>query len=63
MMVTINSSQDTNVSAISDLRSTNNVFLTELITVVGQQFVKLQADLKHSQADGIKVNPTSLLPS
>lgn len=55
-MFTISSSQDKNASAICDMRSTTHGFLTELISVVGKQFEKLQADLKQSQASEIKVN-------
>lgn len=58
MTITISSSQDTNASAICDMRSRH--FLTELIAVVGQQFGQLQADLKQNQANEIKANcPTS----
>ena len=56
MMITISSSQDKNARAICDMRSTTNGFLTELISVVGQQFEKLQADTKQTQAKEIKVN-------
>ena len=56
MAFTISSSQDKNASAICNLRSNTQDFLTELISVVGQQFGKLQADLKQSQANEIKVN-------
>lgn len=33
-----------------------DAFLTELISVVGQQFERLQADLQQSQIDHVKVN-------
>ena len=62
MTFTIKSSQDKNAGAICDMRSTTHGFLTELISVVGQQFGKLQADLKQSQADEIKVSCCSHAP-
>ena len=54
--VSVNSFQDKNASAICDLRSSTNTFLTELISVVGQQFEKLQANLKQSHAENVKVH-------
>ena len=51
MTITINSFQEKNANAISDLRGSTNAFLTELISVVGQQYAKMQSDLKQSQAE------------
>ena len=55
LSTTINSFQEKNSHAIFDLRTHVNGFLSELISVVGRQFEKMQADLKQSQMDTIKV--------
>lgn len=56
MSITINSFQEKNANAINDLRGGTNAFLTELISVVGQQYAKMQSEIKQSQAEQIKVD-------
>ena len=55
MSVNISSLHQQNTDAICEVKNRVNLFLNELISVVGSQFAKMQAELKQSQTDHVKV--------
>lgn len=61
MSATVKSLDKRNSEAIAEIRTHVNTFLTELISVVGRQFEKTQADLANSHADTIRVSAAPLL--
>ena len=57
----VKSVDERNCKAVAEIRTHVNTFLTELISVVGRQFEKVQADLANSHVKTIRVGAAALL--